>query len=150
MIYKKQCSAYGVARETLDKTRQVVMLYDGMIKFTMQARHAIEENQIAERFNALDRAYKILIGLQSSLDFDKGERIAAMLFGFYLNMSIRLMALNQSRSVKDCDEIIQDMKTMRDAWEKVSNASSESDAYAILAPSQESLTAKLESIAVSI
>jgi len=149
MIYKKQCSAYGIARETVGKVRQIVMLYDGMIKFTMQARQAIEENRIAERFNNLERACKILLGLQSCLDFKQDERIAHVLFNFYVTMHLRIMALNQSRSAKDCDKIIQDLQRMRDTWERISNSTSENDAASVV-PGQENLSATLESVAVSI
>ncbi len=150
MMYKKQCSAYGIARETVGSVRRIVMLYDGIIKFAMQARHAIEENRIADRFNNLERACKILLGLQSCLDFTQGDgKIAHILFNFYVTTNLRMMALNQSRSVKDCDGIIQDLKKMRDTWEGISNSTSGGDAANTI-PSQESLSAKLESVAVSI
>src|SRR5271154_6279210 len=95
-IHKKQCSAYGLANETASKMQQVIMLYDGIIKFVRQAHRAIGEKNIAERFNNLDKACKILIGLQSALDYTNGDRVAYILNHFYITMNLRLMALNQS------------------------------------------------------
>ncbi len=115
----KQYSAYGAANETVSKSQQIVMLYDGIIKFTRKARESIEENKIEERFNNLQRACKIILGLQFSLDFDNGGEISQILSNFYNAMDLRIMALNRSNSLEDLDKILNEIKIMRDAWNEI-------------------------------
>jgi len=145
---KNQYSAYGMASETVSKTRQVVMLYEGIIKFVMKARSAIEEKRIEDRFNNLQRACKIILGLQAGLDFENGGEIAHILNNFYTTMDLRVLALNQSNSLDECDNIIEDFKKMRDAWEEVNNTTEGGEDIPI--PSKESLTGSQETVAVSI
>lgn len=113
--------AYSQAVLTVPKTRQIVMLYDGAIRFVKQAQQAIEEKRIEDRYNLLLKASKVMTGLQNSLDFEKGGDVATTLHQFYLNMSVRILSVNFKRheGKELCDGIIGELKQMRDVWNNI-------------------------------
>jgi flagellar protein FliS len=94
----------------------VVLLYDGMIKEVGKAKAAIEENRIEDRFNATQKACKILLGLQSHLDFDKGGDISVMLDQFYHTLFRDLQQVNMKNSAALCDEAIAALGEVRASW----------------------------------
>lgn len=110
---------YALANQTLPKTRQIVLLYEGAVNFLMQAKDAIEAGNIEERFTLLDKAGQIINGLQSSLDFEKGGEVAQTLFDFYANLSAMLRDAQRSGSLQGIDFVIGELKNMRAAWEKI-------------------------------
>lgn len=121
MVAHSQYQAYALATRTVAKTRQVVMLYDGTIRFLQQAKSAIESKRIEERFRLLQRASEVIVGLQSSIDFDTGGEVAQTLHRFYSNVSMRIMAINfkQTEGIQDCNELIAEIKQMRDVWDSI-------------------------------
>lgn len=116
---KQFYKAYNLASQNLPKTRQIVMLYDGAINALRQAKESIKEKRIQERYNLTVRASNIISGLQGSLDFENGGEIAHVLFEFYNSIHIRLMTLNQGGTQELCDEIIAELKDMRDTWNAI-------------------------------
>lgn len=114
--------AYQQAAVTVSKTRQIVMLYDGMVRFIQQARLAIEHHRIEERYHLLVKASDIVIGLQSCLDFDNGEDVATSLYDYYNSIDSRIMELQRSNSIPDCDTLIEDLKKMRVLWNNIDEA----------------------------
>src|SRR3546814_12911538 len=89
----------------------VVLLYDGMIKEVGKAKAAILEGRIEDRFNATQKACKILLGLQSHLDFEKGGDISLMLDQFYHTIFRDLQQRSEERRVgKEC------VSTCRSRW----------------------------------
>ena len=111
--------AYHKATHTVSKTRQVVMLYDGAIRFLQQAGDAIDKKEIERRYHALTRASEIISGLQSCLDFDSAEKMARILFDFYTNIDLLILAIHRTADKKSCEEIIADLKQMRDVWDNI-------------------------------
>lgn len=111
--------AYSQAQHTVGKTRQVVMLYDGAIRYLQQAREAIEHKRIEERFRLLTRVSEILIGLQASLDFDNGENVARVLYDFYSVQDQRITSIQRTNNVALCDTVIEDLKAMRNTWNDI-------------------------------
>jgi len=121
MVYSQQLASYTVANETVQKTRQLVMLYDAVIRFLKQARVAMEERRFEERMNLIQKASNIIIGLHKSVDFERGGEIAQTLNNFYIAMDLRMLNLNRSNSLTECDGILSEIKMMRDAWDKIDN-----------------------------
>ncbi len=115
---KNPYHAYHKAAHTVSKTKQVVMLYDGVIRNLQQARAAIEQGEIETRYNKLVRASEIIIGLQSCLDFDEGADAAQILFDFYSSFDMRIAGLHRSNSLTGCDELIEELKSMREMWDR--------------------------------
>ena len=111
--------SYGQAAQMVPAGTQVVMLYDGILKCLGEARAAIEENRIADRFNAIKKASDIVNGLNSSLDFEKGGEIAPMLDQFYNYAFFRLQRACMESSVEIVDELTSNITLMRNAWAAV-------------------------------
>ena len=109
-------SAYQAASKMTTSLGAVVLLYDGMIKEVGKARAAIEEGRIEDRFNATQKACKILLGLQSHLDFDKGGDVSLMLDQFYHTIFRDLQQINMKNSAVLCDEIVGALGEVRASW----------------------------------
>lgn len=118
-IQKQKYQAYVTATQTVAKTKQIVMLYDGIIRFVQQAKEAIREKRIEDRYNMLIKATDIIGGLQACLDFENGGEIAKVLYSFYASAEGRLFSVHRSNSVETCDEVIADLKQMRDVWQEI-------------------------------
>jgi flagellar protein FliS len=116
-VYK----AYNRASHTVSKTRQVVMLYDGAIRFMQQAKEAIERKDFETRYRRLSRVSEIVIGLQACLDFDSGGISAKRLYAFYASIDLRVFSVHRTNDIKTCDDVIADLKSMRDAWSVIDN-----------------------------
>lgn len=115
--------AYTRASHTVAKTRQVVMLYDGAIRFLKQAVEAMENNQIEERYLKLTRASEVVTGLQNCLDFESGGTTSQVLYDFYNSIDSRIFNLHRRPSAEACQAIIKDLKEMRDVWDSIDRAS---------------------------
>ena len=121
-------AAYQNAYQTVSKTRQIVMLYEGAIRFVQQAREAIIENRIQDRYNLLMKASDVIIGLQSCLDFDADEKVATTLYDFYAGIDVRLMQVQRSNDEAECSAIIEELKGMRDVWRQIDENITATDA----------------------
>ncbi len=111
--------AYAAATQTVAKTRQIVMLYDGAIRFVQQAKEAIRERRIEDRYHLLVRSSSVISGLQSCLDFENGGDIAKVLYQFYSSVELRIYSIHHNHSLEICDEVIADLKQMRDVWHEI-------------------------------
>lgn len=114
-----QYQAYNMANRTLAKTRQVVMLYDGAIRFLQQAKEAIRDNRVEDRYNALVKVSDIIVGLQSCIDFERGGDVARILFDFYASIDNRVLTLHRTQSAETCDQLVEEIRKMRDAWDQI-------------------------------
>lgn len=111
--------AYQAANQTVSKTRQIVMLYDGIIRFLKQAGEAMGENRIEDRFKLLVKASDVVIGLQSCLDFDCNESVATSLYDYYTSVDARIMELQRTNSQEQCEALVADLKGMRELWHNI-------------------------------
>lgn len=122
-----QYAAYTAAQQNTSKCKQVVMLYDGAMRFITKAMDAIKENNIQERFNNLERASKIILGLQSALDFDRGGEVAKVLDEYYHNIDMRLVSVHYNNDASICEKVLRELKIMREAWEEVDMVTAKQD-----------------------
>lgn len=117
---QQQYAAYKAAHQTTDnKTQQVVMIYDGIMRVIYQAKQAILNQNIQERYNLLEKASQVILGLQASLDFDNGGEVAQILNSYYNAIYTKVHIINHSNSIADCEALIEDIKAMRSAWQYV-------------------------------
>lgn len=119
MSPQSKVATYQNASATLQKTKQIVMLYDALIRFVQQARKAIEDKDYEERLNLIQKASNIIIGLHGSLDFENGGEISEFLAEFYSATDMKLLKINQTNSLQECDNIVEELKAMREAWAQV-------------------------------
>lgn len=116
-------AAYQNAYQTVSKTRQIVMLYEGTIRFLQQASDAMDNQRIEERYHLLVKASDVIVGLQSCLDFEADEEVARTLFDFYSDIDMRIMQLQRSNDKAECEAIIDEIKGMRDIWKQIDETS---------------------------
>jgi flagellar protein FliS len=100
----------------------VVMLYDGAIRFTTEARAAIVVRDVARRGNAVSRAMAILSELQSTLDLEKGGEIAVNLDKLYTFVRDRLVDASVKQDVRPLDEALKVLTTLREGWSGISSS----------------------------
>lgn len=120
---KQQYQAYAAATQTVARTKQIVMLYDGVIRLMQQSKEAIKENRIEDRYKALTRASDIIMGLQGCLDFEVGGSVGQILYNFYSSIDGRISSIHRSSSLETCDAVIFDVKQMRDVWDEIDQKS---------------------------
>jgi len=101
----------------------VVMLYDGALRFTAEARQAIERGDLPARRTAIDRTLAIIIHLQSTLDLEQGGAIAADLHRLYDYVSRRLLDASMQNSVTPIDEARKVLQSLREGWQGAARAS---------------------------
>ena len=112
-------AAYQAARETVDAGTAIVLLYEGAIRRIYEARKAILNGKVEERYNLTMKAYAIISGLQSQIDFSNGGEVAKQLDTFYGYILQRITRLNVTENVEICDEIISHLKQMLESWRMV-------------------------------
>lgn len=100
---------------------QVVLLYDGAIKFMDAARAAIDRRDIAARRDALSRAMAIVGELKSTLDMERGGEVAQSLDRLYGYVTTRLLDAAMHQNGQAIDECRKLFDTLREGWRTVAN-----------------------------
>lgn len=121
----RKYQAYANAAMTVGKTRQVVMLYDGAIRFVQQASEAIERGDYETRYNLIAKTNAIISGLQNSLDHENGGEVAKLLHDYYASIDARLFAVHRSNDTAVLESVLKELRMMRDAWQEIDRANSE-------------------------
>jgi flagellar protein FliS len=120
MSDKTLYEAYQKASETVGEISQLILLYEGAINFIEQAKEAIHENNHEKRYNLINKAISIVTGLNSCLNFNEqtGE-VAKALDQYYQAIDMRLLYIQCNNSIQSCDEVIEDLRVMLNAWKDV-------------------------------
>ncbi len=109
----------GVA--TADSVQLIQMLFDGLIESLRAAEGQIARGAIEEKSRSLARAGKIVLGLQSSLNFESGGEIAKNLDELYGYVTRRLLHVNLHNDLDALKEIYGLMAEIQNAWSTVPN-----------------------------
>jgi flagellar protein FliS len=97
----------------------VVALYDGVIRFLYAAIAAAERDDVHGRRVAVKRALAILIHLQARLRMDIGGRPAQVLSEYYASMFALILQASLAASPQRFEEVIGNIRDVRDAWRQV-------------------------------
>jgi flagellar protein FliS len=100
----------------------VVMLYDGAIRFVLEARDAIARKDVSARTNAVSRALAIVAELQNTLNVKDGGEVAQELDRLYTYMSGRLLDVTAKADDEAAKEVHKLLTTLRDAWSQIAAA----------------------------
>src|SRR5262249_14161918 len=111
----------------------VVMLYDGALRFTSDARDAIVRRDIRSRQQHLSRAMAIVSELQSTLDMETGGEVAEHLDKLYGFVRDRLIDASVNQDLQPLDEARRVLTTLREGWLAISRASATAAATSSLA-----------------
>ncbi|MCC8166331.1 MAG: flagellar export chaperone FliS, partial [Planctomycetes bacterium] len=102
--------------ETASKEQLVVMLFDGILRFTEIARKAIEAKQIEDSHHALMRAQAIVMELICTVDKEKGGEIASNLMALHAYAFNCLITANMRKDVTKLDEVQNIYRKLREGW----------------------------------
>lgn len=109
-------AAYANTANMVTPIRSVIMLYDGVLRLVRGARKAIEEGRIEDRFTFTQKASKIILGLQASLDWQNGGDVTPTLDGFYNTIFMRLQQINYRNSIELCDDVLRALENVKASW----------------------------------
>jgi len=104
---------------TCSPTELVVMLYDGVVRFTREAQQALKEGDRARAGERTSRAHAILEQLLVTLDRKHDPALAERLEGVYGFCMRRLMDANASKDAAAFDDVPRVLVPLRDAWADV-------------------------------
>ena len=121
---KKGLASYGevnvqAGTAYADSVQLIQMLFDGLIDSLSAAEGQIERNEIEAKGQSLSRAIRIVLGLQGSLDIEKGGEIAANLGDLYDYCNRCLMHANLKNDLEAVQEVKRLISEIREAWSQV-------------------------------
>jgi flagellar secretion chaperone FliS len=115
MLMKNAYSQYKEnAVFTASPEELTLMLYNGLVKFIMQAQKAIEEKDLQKAHNSIVRAEDIISEFQATLD--KRYEISNSLSLIYDYMNRKLVEANTKKDKDILEEVIYFAKELRDTW----------------------------------
>jgi len=91
-----------------------LMLYNGLVKFIMQAQLAIDKHDFEKAHSSIVRSKEILICFENTLDMKYD--VSKDLLGMYEYMYKRLTEANVKKDKAILEEILGFAKGLRDTW----------------------------------
>lgn len=126
-------AAYGkVANAQTDPLQQIILLYDGTIKFLRLAAADIEANDLAAKAEHTNRALDIISYLQSILDFEKGGEVAPALDALYASLMRQVLSASATLDGDKMKQAAESLIPVREAW--AAGATTTSPAVALALP----------------
>lgn len=115
--YGNRTTAYLEA-DIMSRPREwlVPLLYEHLLSSLRRAAVQIEANDIAGRAQSLDKASAIVAELSSSLDREKGGRIAADLSSLYAFFMTEIMQIGITRDLGRLQKLSVLVAELLDAW----------------------------------
>ena len=103
--------------ETASPEKLLLMLYDGAIKFGVQAKDGMNNNDYELANEKIKRVQSIINELMVTLDMDQGGEIADNLYNLYEYMNRRLIQANIRKDPEIVEEVLALLREMKDGWE---------------------------------
>ena len=101
---------------TASKEQLLIMFYDGAIRFTAQARHAVDNNDISGRTYGINKASAIITELAATLDHKIGKKIAEDLDALYAYMLNELNLANIKNDGSRLEIVENLLSDLRKTW----------------------------------
>jgi len=95
----------------------IQMMYEGILRFNMQAKRSINEGDIERRTYWINRSNAVLTELINILDYSQGE-ISHYLAGLYTYQIRLLVEANIHNDTVKLDEVNQVIKGLLEAWKE--------------------------------
>jgi flagellar protein FliS len=93
-----------------------MMLYDGAIRFSEQARAALEAHDYEKSYNMISRVQKIITEMSCTLKRDVLPELCDKLTALYSYVYKKLIEANVQHSVEAIDEALELLRYQRDTW----------------------------------
>lgn len=104
---------------TASREKILLMLYEGAIRFTRQAKDAMIEKRIADKGKYISKATAILSELMATLDFKAGGELAVDLENLYVFMIDKLIEGNIQNDPECLVHVDKLLNTLYVAWKDV-------------------------------
>jgi flagellar secretion chaperone FliS len=104
---------------TSDPVKLVIMCYEGAIDSLKLAKENMKEKNFEKKAKAIIKAQDIIDELLCSLDFEKGDVIAANLSRLYNYMLRRIVHGDVNRDISAIDEVIGMLNELLSAWQTI-------------------------------
>lgn len=115
MALNKAFNAYQANSIANAKPEELtLMLYNGLIRFIMQAQKGIEEKDIEQAHNNIIKAENILLEFEATLDHQ--YEISNNLFLIYDYLYQRLVDANTKKDTVILAEVLKFATELRDTW----------------------------------
>lgn len=98
----------------------VQMMYEGILRFNMQAKRSINDADIERRTYWINRSNAVISELINILDYNQGD-VAHYLAGLYKRQLVLLLEANVHNDSSKLDEVNQVMKGLLEAWRETTN-----------------------------
>jgi flagellar protein FliS len=118
--------------ETADPVRLVLMLYQGVLRFTQRGIQASERQEIQVAHESFVRAQAIVAELMSSLNLEAGGEIARNLMALYEYSHRRLVEANCRKCSEPAAEVVELFRELLSAWQTIAEGQTAADAPASL------------------
>jgi flagellar protein FliS len=116
-------ASYGkIANTESDPLQQLVMLYDGAMKFLRLAADDIEKKDVVAKANHVNRALDIINYLQGILDFERGGEVAQTLDRLYTIVSMKVLRASANLDAKALVGAANLLSPVRDSWHQVAGS----------------------------
>jgi len=102
----------------------IQMMYEGILRFNMQAKRAISENNIELRTYWINRSTAVFSELINCLDYNHGD-VAHYLSGLYSYQLHLLMEANINNDSVKIDEVNSVVKGLLEAWKECTNVANQ-------------------------
>lgn len=102
--------------ETAPKEQILLMLYDGAVRFLLQAKEGLIAKDIQKTHNNIVKVQNIITEFEATLDMEAGGEFAQNLFNLYEFMSHQLLIANVKKDENALDIVIRHMTELRDTW----------------------------------
>lgn len=113
----KALASYGkIANAETDPLQQIVMLYDGAIKFVRFAVADIASGDLHAKAQHTNRALDIIHYLQSILDFERGGDVAPALDALYSSVTATILRASAALDAEMMERAAELLAPVRDAW----------------------------------
>lgn len=93
----------------------IQMMYEGILRFNMQAKRSINDADIERRTYWINRSNAVISELINILDYNQGD-VAHYLAGLYKRQLVLLLEANIHNDSTKLDEVNQVMKGLLEAW----------------------------------
>jgi flagellar secretion chaperone FliS len=104
--------------QTASPAQIMIMLYDGAIRFTLQAKKKIEEKDYEAKGILISKTQAIVDELMNSLNFSIAPDLCENLQKLYIYINEKLSEANIKRDLEILDEVIGLLSTLRDGWKQ--------------------------------
>lgn len=102
----------------------IQMMYEGILRFNMQAKRSIKDEDIEKRTYWINRSTAVINELITILDYTQGE-IAHYLAGLYTYQLRLMMEANIYNDTAKLDEVNSVVKGLLEAWKESANVANQ-------------------------